>query len=249
MSDECLKKLPPIIITTGEYDIFRRSHIELIERLQKACRLLDVLDVPQSVHGYENTVNTVNSMNSEIETIRIWNRFVLDQKPLITPAHSKDLFLNKYKYQGKIDEDQSEAYQGMLDQALSPEYAGLAMTVENAHQTVPEYKEMCKMVLGEEGKNEALQKAVEECETEEIIVPVGYGNIIPVRMLVHTPKSLKGQKGLIPYFELHQGGAIGGEPDLNIPFCCYYAVTLGCVVFNPMYILAGTKYGASDAMS
>ena len=105
MSDECLKKLPPIIITTGEYDIFRRSHIELIERLQKAGRLLDVLDVPQSVHGYENTVNTVNSMNSEIETIRIWNRFVLDQKPLITPAHSKELFLNKYKYQGKIDED------------------------------------------------------------------------------------------------------------------------------------------------
>ena len=117
------------------------------------------------------------------------------------------------------------------------------MTLENAHETVPFYKEICAHTLTEEAKQDDLQKAIEMCDTEEIIVPAGFGNIFPVRMLVHTPKSLKGKKNLVPYFCMHQGGAIGGSPDLNKPFACHYAVTLQCVAFNPTYMLAGTAYG------
>lgn len=44
------------------------------------------------------------------------------------------------------------------------------------------------------------------CYTEEVVVPVGYGNLHPLRMLVHTPKALKGKPGAnlhVPYFSLH----------------------------------------------
>lgn len=65
-------------------------------------------------------------------------------------------------------------------------------------------------------------------------------------MLVHTPKKLKGQQNLIPFFTLFQGGCVAGSVDLNAPFACYYATTLGCVVFNPDYMLTGRNYGATD---
>jgi len=52
------------------------------------------------------------------------------------------------------------------------------------------------------GKEEPMQQAIQECDTQEITVPLGYGNLLPVRMTVHTPKNMKGKNGLIPLFSL-----------------------------------------------
>lgn len=43
------------------------------------------------------------------------------------------------------------------------------------------------MELTEVSKQFNFMDAVDECDTEEVEVPLGHGNIYPVRMLVHTP--------------------------------------------------------------
>ena len=96
------------------------------------------------------------------------------------------------------------------------------------------------------GQEEPFVKANEECDTEEITVPCGYGNLHPVRMMVHTPKNLKGQKGQIPFFNIFSGGCIAGSVDINRNTACYFATTLGCVVFNPDYPLVGRSYGSTE---
>lgn len=81
------------------------------------------------------------------------------------------------------------------------------------------------------------------------MIPIGHGNLYPIRMLVHTPNTLKGKKGQVPFFSIHGGGAIAGSIDLHKPFACLQATKLNAVVFNPMYMLAGTKYGIPGRLS
>lgn len=66
-------------------------------------------------------------------------------------------------------------------------------------------------------------------------------------MLVHTPKSLKGTKGNVAWFDFHGGGAIGGSPDLHSKPCSYTAAHLNVIVFNPTYRLAGE--GTAEQMA
>lgn len=65
-----------------------------------------------------------------------------------------------------------------------------------------------------------------------------YGNDIEVRVLIHTPKTLKDQKNRFAFIDVHGGGAIGGSPEINTPTACYEAIQLNAVVFNPQYRLA-----------
>ena len=97
---DCLKKLPPTIVTTGEFDHLRRDALMIIPKLQQAGRLLDVLDNLDTKHSYESEPETAASLLAEFETVRIWNRVVLGQEPNVLPCQSKNLFANKYKYQG-----------------------------------------------------------------------------------------------------------------------------------------------------
>lgn len=105
MPVECLQKMPPTIVTTGEFDFMRKDALAIIEKLRKAGRLLDVLDMPGASHAQEQKVNDASALLSEIETIRIWNKFVLGEEQKLRPAISKNLFTNKYKKQGFVDED------------------------------------------------------------------------------------------------------------------------------------------------
>ena len=73
MPIEDLKKLPPTIICTGEFDHMRRESMFLISRLKQTDKLLDVLDMPQVFHGYENDVNSDPAIQAETETIKVWN--------------------------------------------------------------------------------------------------------------------------------------------------------------------------------
>lgn len=53
MSDELLYKLPPVIITTSEFDFIRRDAKCFSKRLLKAGKLLDLHDMAGGHHGYE----------------------------------------------------------------------------------------------------------------------------------------------------------------------------------------------------
>ena len=57
MPVECLQKMPPTIVTTGEFDFMRKDALAIIEKLRKAGRLLDVLDMPGASHAQEQKVN------------------------------------------------------------------------------------------------------------------------------------------------------------------------------------------------
>ena len=105
-----MKRMPPTIITTGEFDHLRRDALAIIPKLETAGRLLDVLDVPATRHSYESEVEAAHSLFAEVETIKIWNHFVLDQVEAPRPAVSKNILSNKYKHEGIVDEDVKEDY-------------------------------------------------------------------------------------------------------------------------------------------
>lgn len=77
MSTDEMKKLPPTIVTTGEFDFLRRDALAIIPKLQAAGRLLDVLDVPGTKHSFESEVESPSALLAEFETVKIWKRFVL----------------------------------------------------------------------------------------------------------------------------------------------------------------------------
>ena len=65
------------------------------------------------------------------------------------------------------------------------------------------------------------------------------GNILPLKVLVHEPKNLVGKPNKIAIISLHPGTGITGSTDLHKPYCCQMASSIGCVVFNLEYPLAG----------
>lgn len=185
-----MKKLPPTVICTGEFDFLRRDALTLIPKLQQAGRLLDVLDMPATRHSYESEVESAFSLLAEVETIRIWNRFVLDKEEKVRPAVSKNLYNNLPRKQGKLDEDVAlEHDEHYPDMDYPPPWP-----VDDTAQR-EEYLGFVDPWLEGMAQEERYLKANDECDTEEITVPPGYGNIFPVRLMVHTPKNLKGKKG------------------------------------------------------
>jgi len=47
-----LKKVPPFAIWTSEFDFLRRDNLKMAARGKAAGKLLDISDMPGSVHGY-----------------------------------------------------------------------------------------------------------------------------------------------------------------------------------------------------
>ena len=89
-----------------------------------------MLDMPGSVHSYENQVESDRALLAEFETIKIWNRFVLDQYQQVFPIQSKNLFAGKYtnvgQWEGDIKAEIDKFYHGNADQFMEP------MTIEKA---------------------------------------------------------------------------------------------------------------------
>lgn len=52
MSAEDIQKIPAVVFMTCEFDFMRRDHLEFIDRLKKAGKLLDHQDMPRVLHGY-----------------------------------------------------------------------------------------------------------------------------------------------------------------------------------------------------
>lgn len=81
----------------------------------------------------------------------------------------------------------------------------------------------------------------------ELTVPKKtFGHDAPVRMLVHTPKTLAGKSMNACIVNAHGGGGIAGSPELEAPLCCYIAVNNKVVVFNVAYRLAGSGAKANQ---
>lgn len=76
MPIECIKRLPPTIICTTEFDYLRKDALALIPILRQAGRLLDVLDMPGGKHSYESQMDAPESLMAEHETLKVWKRFV-----------------------------------------------------------------------------------------------------------------------------------------------------------------------------
>jgi len=53
MSLEDMKKIPPVVIYTSEYDFLRREALQLVEDLRKAGKYLDHHDLPGVEHGFQ----------------------------------------------------------------------------------------------------------------------------------------------------------------------------------------------------
>ena len=106
----------------------------IIPKLREAGRLLDVLDMAATKHSYESEPETASALVAEFETIALWNRVVHEHGFKVRPCQSKNLFTNKYKYQGRIDADQKAEYDELCAQAESEEFKGREMTVDNAHE-------------------------------------------------------------------------------------------------------------------
>ena len=64
--------------------------------------------------------------------------------------------------------------------------------------------------------------AVDACHQQTITVPKMYGHDASVRVLIHRPKSLPTKNNAAIIFA-HGGGAIGGDPEQNIPIASYMA--------------------------
>lgn len=96
MPMECLKKLPPTIICTCEFDFLRSDAMALIPRLREAGRLLDVLDMPGGKHSYESYFDAPESLMAEFETLKIWKRWVCGEPECIAaPIQSKNVFVGR----------------------------------------------------------------------------------------------------------------------------------------------------------
>ena len=100
--------------------------------------------------------------------------------------------------------------------------------------------------LDEFNKREQLQQAMALCDTQTLTIPFGYGNSYAVRVLVHSPKYLQGKPGKIACVSLHRGTGVAGSVELNAPYGCQLAISVGCVVFNAEYLLPGVRLSDPD---
>jgi len=82
------------------------------------------------------------------------------------------------------------------------------------------------------------EKVVAGCDHEELTVPKREGNDSTVKVLVHAPKSLKGQKNKTAVVYAHGGGVISGTAEMYKPMMSALAFETDSVVFNVDYRLA-----------
>lgn len=82
------------------------------------------------------------------------------------------------------------------------------------------------------------EKVVAGCDHEELTIPIRDGNNSEVKVLVHTPKTLKGKKSNTAVVYAHGGGVISGTAEMYKPMMSALAFETDSVVFNVDYRLA-----------
>lgn len=75
------------------------------------------------------------------------------------------------------------------------------------------------------------------CNIEEMLVPARDGNERTVRVLIHRPKALTGQRTAACVYA-HGGSSVGGSPELFSSFACGLAVSADLTVFSVDWGLA-----------
>lgn len=80
MPEEMLRKLPPTIIWTSEFDMIRRDAVAMVDRMTKAgAPLLDWLSVPGGAHGYENfELGPLRTLFHK-SLVHAWKHYVLEK--------------------------------------------------------------------------------------------------------------------------------------------------------------------------
>lgn len=116
-------------------------------------------------------------------------------------------------------------------------------------QSIQDYKDMTDGWFATTGGHEVYKDSIQWCDTREEKIPAQYGNDVEGKVLIHTPKSIKGSKGNVAFIDVHSGGCIAGSPELNKAFCCYTALNNCALVFNPKYRLAGSGATADQMAS
>ena len=96
--------------------------------------------------------------------------------------------------------------------------------------------------------HQVYKDSVQWCDTREEKIPTQYGNDVEGRVLIHTPKNIKGTKGNVAFIECHSGGCIGGSPEHNKGYSCYTALDNCAIVFNVKYRLT-TSGATADQMA
>merc|ERR1712240_262012 len=84
----------------------------------------------------------------------------------------------------------------------------------------------------------AYVEAYASCNNSELAVPTKHDGEYNVKVLVHEPKSLAGEKNRPAIVYAHGGGCIGGTAHLYEHFLAYMAVDCRVVVYNVDYRLA-----------
>merc|ERR1712156_598658 len=84
----------------------------------------------------------------------------------------------------------------------------------------------------------AYVEAYASCNNSELMVTTKHDGEYNVKVLVHEPKSLAGEKNRPAIVYAHGGGCIGGTADLYENFLAHMAVDCRVVVYNVDYRLA-----------
>merc|ERR1711962_17794 len=152
---------------------------------------------------------------------------------------SKNLF--NFRPQGFIDpvvvaEDEKMKQDFGLDPVAMAEH----MKTQSESEFVEEMRGFMGGFLGNTPfkTDPAYVEAYASCNNSELAVPTKHEGEYNVKVLVHEPKSLAGEKNRPAIVYAHGGGCIGGTADLYEHFLAHMAVDCRVVVYNVDYRLA-----------
>merc|ERR1711936_1391284 len=152
---------------------------------------------------------------------------------------SKNLF--NFRPQGFIDPVVLEDEEKMKkDMGMDP----AAMEEQMLSQTETEFaggmRAMMDGMLGSSSfsTDPAYVEAYASCDNTMLEVPTKHDGEYSVQVLVHTPKSLAGEKNRPAIVYAHGGGCVGGSADMYKGFLAHMALDCRVVVFNVDYRLA-----------
>merc|ERR1712088_557164 len=152
---------------------------------------------------------------------------------------SKNLF--NFRPQGFIDPEVVFYDEKMKkDFGLDPAAMEEQMLTQNEEEFVGGMRQFMDGFLGETpfGTDPAYVEAYDSCDNSVLEVPTKHDGEYNVKVLVHSPKSLAGEKSRPAIVYAHGGGCIGGSADMYKGFLAHMALDSRVIVFNVDYRLA-----------
>jgi len=152
---------------------------------------------------------------------------------------SKNLF--NFRPQGFIDPEvvlHDEKLKN--DFGLDPEAMEEQMKSQTEEEFVGGMRDFMTGFLGQTpfSTDPAYIEAYASCDNTVLEVPTKHDGEYNVKVLVHAPKSLSGEKNRPAIVYAHGGGCIGGSADMYKGFLAHMAVDSRVIVFNVDYRLA-----------